>query len=90
MVDHGAVGEDHAVLAVALDAASGKELWSKPVDVTDCSEIGIGGGQLTLIYQNNVLLLCGANANGHYWRQFISGDFSRRRLVALSAEDGSR
>ncbi|MCH7686738.1 MAG: PQQ-binding-like beta-propeller repeat protein, partial [Planctomycetes bacterium] len=77
-------------LAVAIDAASGKKLWSKPVDVTDCSEIGIGGGQLTLIYQNNVLLLCGANANGHYWRQFIAGDFSRRRLVALSADDGSR
>ena len=77
-------------LAVALDAKTGKKLWSKPVDVTDCSDIGIGGGKLTLIYQNNVLLLCGANANGHYWRQFIAGEFSRRRLVALSAEDGEK
>jgi len=76
-------------LAVALDIKTGKELWSTPVDVTDCSEIGIGGGKLTLLYQNNVLLLCGANANGHYWKQFIAGDFSRRRLVALNANDGA-
>ncbi|WP_417383032.1 PQQ-binding-like beta-propeller repeat protein [Gimesia sp.] len=76
-------------LAVALDIKTGEKLWSKPVDVTDCSEIGIGGGKLTLLYQNNVLLLCGANANGHYWKQFIAGDFSRRRLVALNAGDGS-
>ena len=79
-----------ARLAIGLNARTGKKQWSEAVDVTDCSEIGIGGGQLTLMYHNNVLLLCGANANGHYWRQFIAGDFSRRRLVALSAEDGHR
>eukprot|EP00913_Durusdinium_trenchii_P023354 g21932.t1 len=77
-------------LAVAINARTGKKEWSKAVDVTDCSEIGIGGGQLTLMFQNNVLVLCGANANGHYWRQFIAGDFSRRRLVALAAEDGKK
>jgi outer membrane protein assembly factor BamB len=77
-------------LAVALDSKSGKKLWEKPVDVTDCSEIGIGGGKLTLLYRNNVLLLCGANANGHYWQQFMSGEFSKRRLVALSATDGNK
>jgi hypothetical protein len=37
-----------------------------------------------------VVVLCGANANGHYWRQFLSGDFSERRLVALSARTGKR
>lgn len=74
--------------AVALDSRSGKQLWANPVDVTDCSEIGIGGGMLTLMYQNDTLILCGANANGHYWPQFVAGEFSRRRLVALSADDG--
>jgi len=74
--------------AVGLNAADGKKLWEKGVDVTDCSEIGIGGGKLTMMIQDGVLVLCGANANGHYWKQFIAGDFSRRRLVALSAEDG--
>ena len=74
--------------AVAIDSRSGEQLWSNPVDVTDCSEIGIGGGMLTLMYQNGTLILCGANANGHYWKQFVAGEFSRRRLVALSADDG--
>lgn len=74
--------------AVALAARSGEVLWSEAVDVTDCSDIGIGGGKLTLIYQDGVLLLGGANANGHYWKQFIDGEFSRRRLVALQADDG--
>ena len=74
--------------AVALNARSGKLLWAKPVDVTDCSDIGIGGGKLTLMYHDNVLILGGANANGHYWKQFVAGEFSRRRLVALSALHG--
>ena len=77
-------------LAVALDAQTGKEIWAKPVDVTDCSEIGIGGGKLMLMVHNNVIVLCGANANGHYWKQFMSGEFSRRRLVALAGDDGHR
>ena len=77
-------------LAVALDARTGKELWTNPVDVTDCSDIGIGGGKLTLMYHNETLILCGANANGHYWKQFIAGEFERRRLVALSASSGQK
>lgn len=74
--------------AVALEASTGKVLWSNPVDVTDCSDIGAGGGKLSLMYHNDTLLLGGANANGHYWKQFVAGDFSRRRLVALSASQG--
>lgn len=74
--------------AVALDARTGEQLWAHPVDVTDCSEIGIGGGKLSMMYQDGVLLLGGANANGHFWPQFLAGEFERRRLVALSAEDG--
>jgi outer membrane protein assembly factor BamB len=72
-------------LTVALEARTGKQLWTMPIDVTDCSEIGTGGGKLTMLYDRDVLLLCGANANGHYWQQFIAGEFSRRRLVALDA-----
>lgn len=79
-----------ARLAVALDAQSGAELWSRPVDVTDCSEIGTGGGRLTLMYRDGYIVLCGANANGHYWEQFLAGEFERRRLVVLSAETGEK
>ncbi len=73
---------------IALDTRTGEKRWAVAVDVTDCSDIGIGGGKLTLMYQDGVLLLGGANANGHYWKQFIDGEFSQRRLVALQAEDG--
>jgi outer membrane protein assembly factor BamB len=75
-------------LAVALDARTGAKLWERAVDVTDCSTIGIGGGELSTIYRDGVVVLCGANANGHYWRQFLAGEFSRRRLVALAAGTG--
>jgi len=74
--------------AVAIDSRSGEKMWSQPVDVTDCSDVGIGGGALTLMYRDGVLVLGGANANGHYWQQFVAGEFKRRRLVALSAADG--
>lgn len=77
-------------LAVAVDTNNGKVLWSKAVDVTDCSYVGIGGGQLTLIYQDGHVLICGANANGHYWRQFLSGQFSKRRLLVLDSETGDK
>ncbi|MBN2268975.1 MAG: PQQ-binding-like beta-propeller repeat protein, partial [Sedimentisphaerales bacterium] len=77
-----------ARLAVALDARTGGKIWEKAVDVTDCSRIGIGGGELTAMYRDGVVVLCGANANGHYWRQFLSGEFAERRLVALSAKTG--
>jgi len=73
---------------VALDARTGGRFWSQAVDVTDCSQIGIGGGELTLMYREGVIVLGGANANGHYWRQFLAGEFSQRRLVALSATSG--
>ncbi len=76
--------------AVSLDARTGELRWAEAVDVTDCSDIGIGGGKLTLMYHDGVLLLGGANANGHYWQQFIAGDFKTRRLVALYANDGNK
>lgn len=75
-------------LTVALDLKTGEKIWEKAVDVTDCSDIGTGGGKLTMMYANDTLILGGANANGHYWKQFVAGEFQRRRLVALSAYDG--
>ena len=35
-------------LAVAVDAETGEQLWSVPVDVTDCSDIGTGGRSINL------------------------------------------
>jgi outer membrane protein assembly factor BamB len=74
--------------AMALDLRTGAKCWSQAVDVTDCSEVGSAAGRLTLMHHDGVLVLCGANGNGHYWAQFLAGEFKRRRLVALDAEDG--
>lgn len=77
-------------LAVALNARTGRKIWEKPVDVTDCSGIGEAAGSLSMMYHNNHLVLAGANANGHYWQQFLEGQFERRRLVVLNATTGEK
>ncbi len=78
------VGGADVRVAVALDAASGRKLWEKPVDLTDC-----GGGVLMGMCSRGVLVFAGAHRNGHYWTQFLGGEYASRRVVALSAEDGS-
>ncbi|MCH7727469.1 MAG: PQQ-binding-like beta-propeller repeat protein, partial [Planctomycetes bacterium] len=76
--------------AVALDAKTGKELWRKAIDVTSVSGISAGGGNLALMYHDGHVAICGANANGHYWRQFLSGEFSKRRIVVLDSKSGEK
>jgi len=72
---------------VALDAATGEKLWEKPVEIT-----GASGGDywcsLGAIYHNDVLVLFGVFLDGHYWTQFLAGQFESRRVVALSGKDG--
>jgi len=71
-------------LIVGLDAETGKVAWSRPQYVADCVKIGRSGGELTVMYANKVLLLCGQPWNGHFWREFMAREFSRRSLIALS------
>ena len=75
-------------LAVAIDRRTGQKIWAKPVNVTDTTNVSAGGGSLTLMYANGHVVLCGANANGHYWKQFLSGEFDQRKIVVLDANDG--
>lgn len=76
-------------LAVAIDRRTGEKVWEKPVNVTDTTNVSAGGGSLTLMYADGHVVLCGANANGHYWKQFLSGEFDRRKLLVLDASDGT-
>lgn len=73
---------------VAIDQKSGEVLWREPVEITFVSGVSAGGGNVAMMYQDGNLLVCGANANGHYWRQFLSGEFKKRRLVNLNADTG--
>ena len=75
-------------LAVALDKRTGEKIWERPVNVTDTTNVSAGGGSLTVMYADGYLVLCGANANGHYWKQFLSGEFEKRKLLVLNATSG--
>jgi outer membrane protein assembly factor BamB len=77
-------------LAVALDRHTGEKIWERPVNVTDTTDVSAGGGSLTLMFADGHVVLCGANANGHYWKQFLSGQFEKRKLVVLDAENGEQ
>ena len=69
---------------VALDAESGKVRWRKPTDLTHC-----GGGTLSVVYNEGVVVIFGVYIDGHYWREFFAGKFDSRRVTVLSADDGS-
>ena len=73
---------------VALDAATGNKLWEKPVEVTGASG-GANWCSLGAVYHHDVLVLFGVFLDGHYWTQFLAGQFASRRAVALSGKDGS-
>jgi outer membrane protein assembly factor BamB len=74
---------------VALNSATGEKVWEKPVEVT-----GANGGaswcSLGAVYHRDVLVLFGVFLDGHYWTQFLDGQFASRRVIALSGKDGGR
>lgn len=76
-------------LAVAMDVRTGAGLWSKALDLTDCSGIHRSHGELMMMYQDGLLVFAGASGNGHFWDQYIAGEFKHRRLKVVDAGDGS-
>ncbi|MBM4040331.1 MAG: hypothetical protein FJ290_17630, partial [Planctomycetes bacterium] len=74
-------------VVAALDAATGKPLWQRPMDLTGC-----GGGQywcaMGTIYAKGLLALFGVYNDGHYWQQFFAGQFTQRRIVVVDAKTG--
>ncbi len=79
-------------LVVCLDARTGQRRWARAVDLTDCGgpRSGVSGntGVLTAMGNDGVLVFFGVYLDGHYWQQFFAGQFERRRVVALAADDG--
>jgi len=70
-------------VAVALDSNTGDVIWQKPLDLTDC-----GAAVLSAMATRGTLVFCGAHANGHFWPQFLGGDYATRRVTALDAATG--
>jgi outer membrane protein assembly factor BamB len=76
-------------LVVCLNAESGKTKWAKPLFIADCiPPVTKAHGDITMMYSKGVVLLAGQPWNGHFWREFFAGKFSRRSLIALSGDDG--
>jgi hypothetical protein len=74
--------EPYVRSVVALDLATGKELWSQDVNLAGC---GSWTSSLSLIAKDAVVVLCGTYSA--YGRP--SGQEGRRRALALSAADGA-
>jgi len=75
-------------LVVALSADTGEKLWAKPRYVSDCVKVGSTGGDLTAMFADGLLVICAQPWNGHFWKEFLAGEFSRRGIIVLSAADG--
>ena len=69
-------------IVCALDAKTGEELWSHPVDLTGCC-----GDNMGAAYSSGLLLFFGNHGNHDAWR-FSQGGLKWRRITTLSAEDG--
>ena len=69
-------------LVIALDAATGRELWKKPLDLTGCC-----GDKMGAAYSNGMVFFFGNHGNHDAWR-FITDGLKWRRITALSGENG--
>ena len=71
-----------ARIVIALDVATGKKLWERPLDLTGC-----GGDGVATAYHDGVLLFFGSSGTHDAWR-FQNASLTWRRLTALSAKNG--
>ena len=56
--------------------------------MSDLVQVGSRNAELTTMYSQGFLLLCGAPWNGHFVQEYLKNTWSRRAIVALSADDG--
>ena len=69
-------------LVVALDVATGKTRWKKPIDLTGC-----GGNKMGSAYADGLLLFFGHFSN-HDQRFFLRDKLTWRRITAINAQTG--
>ena len=68
---------------ICLDVKTGREVWSRPYDLT-----GSGGNKLGLAYQDGRVLAFGHYSN-HDEPHFTKGDLNWRRITVMDASGGS-
>jgi outer membrane protein assembly factor BamB len=69
-------------LIVALDIATGKKLWERPLDLTGC-----GGDKVGAAYHDGLLLFFGCFSN-HDGGLFRDGSLTWRRITTLKGKTG--
>ena len=78
---------------VALDVATGRELWQQPFNATDITldDTVVSGGAVGVacMHKNGVLVVHGTGSLGHPHREFLAGEFARRAIYAYDSEDGT-
>lgn len=76
---------------VVLDAASGRKLWQRPLNVTDITlddKIVQGRGGVACMYKDGVVVVHGTGSLGHPHKEFLRGEFARRALYAFDSTTG--
>lgn len=76
---------------VVLDAASGRELWQRPLDVTDVTlddMVVQGRGGVACMYKDGVVVVHGTGSLGHPHKEFLRGEFARRAMYAFDSATG--
>ncbi|HUT32471.1 MAG TPA: PQQ-binding-like beta-propeller repeat protein [Planctomycetota bacterium] len=76
---------------VALDAATGRLVWTKPWNVTDITlddAVVQGRVGVACMCKDGVLVVHGTGSLGHPHKEFLAGEFARRALVAFDARTG--
>jgi len=97
--DREQVGRDGKAVAadlralVALDAVTGRQLWRKPLDVTDITiddtivhhaRVGVA-----CMVKDGVVVVHGTGSLGHPHKEFLAGEFARRAMYAFDAANGT-
>jgi len=70
-----------ARIVFALDAVTGKKIWSRPIDLTGCC-----GDMMGSAYHKSILFFFGHFGNHDAWR-FKDGEFLWRRITAVYDRD---
>ncbi len=76
---------------VVLNALSGRELWQRPLNVTDITlddKVVQGRGGVACMYKDGVVVVHGTGSLGHPHKEFLRGEFARRAMYAFDSATG--
>jgi outer membrane protein assembly factor BamB len=76
---------------VALDAETGDQQWTRPLNLTDVTlddMVVQGRGGVACMAKDGVVVVHGTGSLGHPHKEFLGGEFDRRALYAFASGGG--